>query len=617
MADETSFDGEASPPINVNITPVAVLEDRRKKKKTAKTGLDMRDNGLFVEVEGDWLHVVAPHFDIVARTSSITDAGCGLVLQFKGERSGKPKDVEIHKSDLLLGRGLPLCAQLANEGLHFLDPAYIPRFIKYLSQAAPAELRMVAGPPGWTKDGDFALPDAIYGKDKTVTLVRVHGINKYRTNGSLPDWQENVAALAVGNWRSVVQISTSFAGPLLKLLGIEGFVFHTPGLSSKGKTTSLQAAASVWGFPDKGEEGNIIFGSSTSNSLEGVAERCSDTGGYLDEIGLIPLKELHAAVFKLSEGTGKTRLTQAAVLREPRHWDSIFQTSGNDSISSLMREASPRQRASGGQAVRAIELPPVSDEGCFEALHGFHNPGAFAEHLRAMALMYYGVAGREFLARFVPKASAAREELARKVKDFAEQLCKAVKSDNGQVRRMAQKIALIAIAGELATAFGITGWGPKVAEDAAIIAFAGIIRQRGGTGDHEVEFGVRAVCEFIERGLMSRFVETRTSILLSSVSGEGRSHQPIIQKIAGHIIELVVGKAKERIFAFTTEGFEEACGGAASKDVAKELVRRKLLVADEGHFTKKVPLNDAEKGDRYRRYCVRGIILNDEENLDG
>jgi hypothetical protein len=67
-------------------------------------------------------------------------------------------------------------------------------------------------------------------------------------------------------------------------------------------------------------------------------------GGYLDEVGLIPLKELHAAIFKLSEGTGNNRLAQNAALRETRHWDSIFQTSGNDSISSLMREASPRQR---------------------------------------------------------------------------------------------------------------------------------------------------------------------------------------------------------------------------------------------------------------------------------
>jgi hypothetical protein len=57
MIDETSLPGGESesfdpppndtPHVNVNITPVAVLEDRRKKKKAASTrGFDMRATGF-------------------------------------------------------------------------------------------------------------------------------------------------------------------------------------------------------------------------------------------------------------------------------------------------------------------------------------------------------------------------------------------------------------------------------------------------------------------------------------------------------------------------------------------------------------------------------------------
>jgi hypothetical protein len=37
--------------------------------------------------------------------------------------------------------------------------------------------------------------------------------------------------------------------------------------------------------------------------------------------------------------------------------------------------------------------------------------------------MYYGVAGREFLTRFVPKAAVGHDDLAKRVKNFADQLC--------------------------------------------------------------------------------------------------------------------------------------------------------------------------------------------------
>jgi hypothetical protein len=65
--------------------------------------------------------------------------------------------------------------------------------------------------------------------------------------GSLAEWQEHVASKATGNPVLLFSLSASFGRPLLKPAGLEGGGFHLHGLTSRGKTTQLQMAGSVWG----------------------------------------------------------------------------------------------------------------------------------------------------------------------------------------------------------------------------------------------------------------------------------------------------------------------------------------------------------------------------------
>ena len=76
---------------------------------------------------------------------------------------------------------------------------------------------------------------------------------------------------------------------------------------------------------------------------------------------------------------------------------------------------------------------------------------------------------------------------------------------DGQIDRAAQRLGLIATAGELATAMGLVPWQPREAWNAAAWALAQWIDGRGGTEPAEVRQAIEQVRLFIEQHGESRF----------------------------------------------------------------------------------------------------------------
>jgi putative DNA primase/helicase len=592
----------SGPHVNIHVSEAPVVNiAHARRRKAGPRGYDMRTDGLYAtSAEGPSIRIAWPAFDIVSRLATRTGERCGILLQWIGE-GGCAKEHEVRNSALVEGRGQPLCAALMDKGLH-IRPASAPAFVDYLAQVSPSELRMVAGPTGWA-DGGFALPDTFYKETGEIELCTVHGPNKYLVSGTLEDWQQKVAGLAVGNPGLMFAISGSLVGPLLRLAGLEGFGEHQSGDSTRGKTTELRAGASVWGKGDTSEDGFIILGASTTNSLEGLAEEHNDTGLFIDEIGLMG-KDLNVSIFKLTGGVGKNRADRAGNRRDSKHWTTHCRSTSNHSLAELMKDANSRDSASGGYAVRIVDLARAPGDGCFAELHGFAGAKEFADFLGSAATKYYGSAGREFLKQLVPDKAELREEVLRGMNEFEARVCKA--GSAAQVRRVAKNFGLVAAAGELAIAFGIVPWPPGSADDAAAVMFTGWVAQRGGYGDHEGAIGLRAIREFIEAKRLDRFIDARTT--RPDLSYERTKH---VRDIAGYI----VAENGERIFAFTEAGFREACGGAPPKTVAKELLQKKLLLeADKGHSAKRTTITlPGEKTFRPRLYCVRDAILEAQE----
>lgn len=69
---------------------------------------------------------------------------------------------------------------------------------------------------------------------------------------------------------------------------------------------------------------------------------------------------------------------------------------------------------------------------------------------------YYGTAARAFLHKIAPDLHQTRTELGRLRRSFIEEALPP--GADGQVRRVADRFALVAAAGDIASAHGATGW---------------------------------------------------------------------------------------------------------------------------------------------------------------
>src|SRR5690606_2423746 len=76
---------------------------------------------------------------------------------------------------------------------------------------------------------------------------------------------------------------------------------------------------------------------------------------------------------------------------------------------------------------------------------------------------------------------------------------------DGQVKRAASRLGLIAAAGELATEFGLTGWTKGEALNAALEVFRLWLEGRGGGGSSEAREAIERVREFLVKHGSSRF----------------------------------------------------------------------------------------------------------------
>ncbi|MRX50182.1 DUF927 domain-containing protein [Paracoccus sp. S-4012] len=161
-----------------------------------------------------------------------------------------------------------------------------------------------------------------------------------RSAGSLDGWRSQVAALCVGNPLMLVAVSLAFAGPVLEPLGAEGGGLHLRGASSRGKSTILRAAGSVWDDSRLEQTWRA-----TTNGLEGIASACNSTLLLLDELGEAHGSAVGEAVYMLANGQGKTRAKRTGVARATQRWRLMALSTGEVGLRDKMAEADRRETA--------------------------------------------------------------------------------------------------------------------------------------------------------------------------------------------------------------------------------------------------------------------------------
>jgi len=331
---------------------------------------------------------------------------------------------------------------------------------QYLRSASSENLILSSSMPGWVKNS-FVLPYASFGTDEVI-----YSGDPNTAFGCRGNWKRNVGKLCSGNSRLVFAASVAFAAPLMRLVGIEGGGFHFRGLSSRGKTTALQVAASVCGkvATGPGDESYLLNWKATANSFEEVAQAHNDSVMVIDELGQADAKTVGDICYSLANGQGKARMGQPK-----RSWRVMFITSGEISLAEHMAKAGVETMV--GQEVRLLEIGTnVTEAGLFEDIHSSKTPADFSNRIKAATSNHFGTPLKKFLEHLTSNTEAMESDCRAQMDSFM----KAVMPSDaiGVIPRAALRFALVAGAGEMATRLKLTGWKKGEAFRAAKKCFA-------------------------------------------------------------------------------------------------------------------------------------------------
>lgn len=465
------------------------------------------------------IEVTTRPFEVVALASDHLGKGSSIVMKWRDDQ-GRPQTFIAPKYNITNPRS-DVFSRMSDADFGY-DPSKATYLRTFLMKLKCSSFVRLVDKCGWDKSemSAFIMPggEVVGNGDGDKIVFRSEGVDiekaaeDYSESGTLEEWQDNVARLAVGNDLLVLALCIAFTSPLLAPLqsamsdaddDVEPGGVHLYGTSSTGKSTAAVVAASAWG-------GRSVLKQwkSTDNGMEGMAERANGTGLFLDEMTAIDARKLNDIIYMLGNMFGKTRMSSDTALRTTKTFVLAFLSSGEHSLATQVASV-------GGKVMPGVEarMPSIPADvgagmGLFSNLHGETDPARFSSQLKKAARKYHGTASRHFLRHLVEELKRENfDEFCMKfnkyVREFVEKNVPAGVS--GQVRRVASRMGVMAAAGEIATSYGTLPWPKGTAMSSVGAAFQSWRKVRGGDGAAEEINAVQQVRSFLEMYGEERF----------------------------------------------------------------------------------------------------------------
>ncbi len=587
----------------------AAIEDARFKGIAGGVELPY---GFKLDAEGLWFEVpgkkgekfsvkVSSPFEPLGEARDPDGSGWAVAIRFR-DPDGRVK-TEVVSRAALVSEGAGVKARLASEGLMIVPgKGQYDRFTACLAELRCTRRITLVNATGWAPGNRFVLPSRVIGPPgaEQVLFTGDAAALHYRAAGTLDGWREGVAAKASGNPLLLLALSIGFAGPLLRPLGMEGGGFHFRGGSSSGKTTLGLAAGSIWG--GGGPLGSAHSWRATANALEMIAYGHSETLLVLDELALVAPEEAGQAAYALATGQGKARSKTDGQLRKRSEWRAIMLSTGEIGLADHIRSSKRGDRAMAGQELRLLDIAADAGKnmGVWDNLHAFTGPAEMSDAMKAATRDHYGHAGPAFLERFVGDIEAAKRIADDVMAGFMATAKRP--DDHGQVHRAALRFALVAAAGELASAFGVVPWEGGEASAASLLLFNRWADAFGRSAPREERDVLRTLKGAIEQQL-SRFANlnedrgTEWEEATSDRAGEARSLTTFgIRHVSGPDV----------FYLFHDAGWAEVFRGFDLRFAAQTVLDAGYLEKGDGkHMKKQKKVNSQNR----RFYWVKASIL--------
>jgi len=545
------------------------------------------------------------YLKVTANVADSDSDNWGITLDMVNLK-GEKREIYLKKRDI--SKDGAITTFLLDKGLEIHDITDKKRnnlIYEYINKSKPKKFALGVDKVGW-HGNSYLMPFTDNKKnyytinkgqqnnnEEFVLQCDISGLRRQERKGTLQSWQDNIGKYCKGNSRLVVACCAALTSTILSRTDEEGFCLHFAGSSSKGKSTSLYIAASIFGT------GKPESFRATDNALETSCKNANDALLTLDELQEIDSNILDKVIYMLSNGVGKLRARKDGTAQKAVCFTVLGLTSGETGVAAKLAEKNKMPTA--GMGVRFIEiLAEVDSElGVFENIHHFENAAVFAQHLQRSSLDHCGVVIDEFMKLLV----ANYDDIIGSVIAVRDQWLKRYITGNvdGQIRRVAKKFALMAAVGEVAIAQGILPFKKGEAITANKLLFDNWVAQRGGTGSFELQAIKNRIISFVQ--------EERNARLLNA-NGEGFDKN--IKNIAGFIDYDQYGNFKE-YWIYPNVFNREIIQSPNIKFFYKELVRDGFIEADKESTSQRryIP-----KEGQKRMIIIPVSILNDSENDD-
>ncbi|WP_110693632.1 DUF927 domain-containing protein [Salinicola halophyticus] len=498
---------------------------------------------------------------VTAETVDSDDGSIGRLLKF--QHRGRERECVI-PMEALAGKGEDVLKTLMRQGLviEYHHRKHVPAYIA--SHHTPQVVLDTITRPGWhERSGAFVLPNRIIGSDR----VRFHSSGReariFDTLGTLEGWQSEIAEPCLGNPVLILSVCCALAGPLLKKVGVNGGGVHLVGDSSSGKSLAQDIAATVWGPADRFK----VSWDMSGGGVEIEASSRNDTVMINDEMSRASPKQIQGHAYAIANGTGKGTMTREREGRPKNYWRLLALSSGERSLADHASMAGNTAHA--GAELRMVDINAgTRKHRAFDDVHGTSGE-AFHRTLTGAAGRHYGHVGPALVEKLL------EDEIADGLTWRFGEIRKAFNVSSSQAGRVADRFAVMALAGELASDCGILPWPAGTSTDACRLLFAEWLATIGD-GNAEDRQILSALSDFIALHGDSRF---------SSIHAQFAD--PNVRHRAGYF-EI---EGDKRFYLFNRAALTEAAEGYSRARILRTLGQHDVLAKmDEGRKQKKYRL---------------------------
>ncbi|EMX8102349.1 DUF927 domain-containing protein [Escherichia coli] len=453
----------------------------------------------------------------------------------------------------------------------------------------PATRWTLAASAGWTDDNRaYLLPDGhIIGDETPVLFMGKRDVTGgWATSGTADTWRESVARLVDGNSLMMVCVAMPFAGPLLKLAGIQNFGLHLYAPSTTGKTTCATLAASVCGEPSALK---MTWNGTASGIGNKAAARC-DSFLWLDELGEGRPEDLAGTIYSLFNGSGRIRATKDGSNAPHDSWRLPVISTGEADTATFASQA--HITLAPGQLVRLLNIPVEKMQP--KNLHGYSTAGAHARALTRACNDNFGEVFREWITWLIRNRQEA-ENTIRQCQGKWQTAVAGRYPNSPQVCRVADAFAVLEAALVLTRPF--TGWDAAACCDAVVRVFTSWVKDFG-THDKAQSQIISQATDFLMQYGRSCFATLTTDGKANTVTDQEASR---IGRLYGYR-KPADGDNGDEWFYVTPAAFRDHIAkGHNDRQAAAALEKAGMLACDAGRFQVRLRIG----GSQQRFYKVK------------